>query len=276
MDAVPMTFAQEVGGWARAIERASERISGAAGQLTELPLGGTAVGTGINTHPGFASGVIERLTLRFGLELTEADDHFEAQSTQDVLSNATAGCRSVMLALNKIAGDIRLLGSGPNGGLGELSVPDLQAGSSIMPGKVNPVIPEAVQQIAAQVVGHDAAVAFACSYSTLQLNTAMPVMAHNLLSAIHVTTRACELLGERCIAGLAVNAERMRQHALRSPSLVTGLAPEIGYDRSAAIAKRMVAEQLTVEQAIRHELGDAEWERLAPLVDPTSMVGNDL
>jgi fumarate hydratase class II len=271
MDAVPMTFGQEVGGWARAVEVASTRVEQAAVRLCELPLGGTAVGTGINAPAGFGAAIAARLSARFELELGEAPDHFEAQGTQELLCDASAACRTVMLALHKIAGDIRLLGSGPTSGLGEVRVPNLQAGSSIMPGKVNPVIAEVVQQIAAQVVGHDAALTFAATSSTLQLNTAMPLMAHDLLDSISLSARAASLLGERCIAGLEVDDERMRGYALRAPSLVTGLAPEIGYARAADIAHRMVDEQLTIEQAVRAELGNNEWERLAARVDPGRM-----
>jgi fumarate hydratase class II len=273
MDAVPMTFGQEVGGWARSVEQVIRSVSAAAELLTELPLGGTAVGTGINAPEGFAAGVIARLSARFGVPFHEALDHFEAQSNQDVLTEVSAACRRTMLTLHKIAGDIRLLGSGPTSGIGEVLVPDIQAGSSIMPGKVNPVIPEAVQQIAAQVVGHDAAITFAATLSTLQLNTAMPVMADNVLRAIASTARAAELLAGRCIAGLGVDVARMRAYADRAPSLVTGLAPDIGYTRAAELAHRMVAEQLTIEQVVRVELGDDAWDRMQSSVDPARMVG---
>jgi fumarate hydratase class II len=275
MDAVPMTFGQEAGGWARAVDQ-SVRSVGAAGELlTELPLGGTAVGTGINAPPEFAAAVVARLAARYSVPYHEALDHFEAQGNQDVLSDAAAACRRTMLTLNKIAGDIRLLGSGPTSGFGELRVPDLQAGSSIMPGKVNPVIPEVVQQLAAQVVGHDAAIAFATTLSTLQLNTAMPMMAHNLLSAISLTARAADLLAERCIAGLDVDADRMLGYARRAPSLVTGLAPVIGYTKAAEIAHRMVDERLTIEQAVRAELGDQAWDDLSDRVDPARMAAGE-
>jgi fumarate hydratase class II len=272
MDAVPMTFGQEAGGWARSVEQAVRSVSAAGELLTELPLGGTAVGTGVNAPPEFAPMVISRLAERYGLPFHEALDHFEGQSNQDLLSEVAAACRRTMLTLNKIAGDLRLLGSGPTSGLGEVRVPDLQAGSSIMPGKVNPVIPEVVQQIAAQVVGHDAAIVFATTVSTLQLNTAMPLMAHNLLSAITLSARAAELLAERCIAGLEVDAETMLSHAQRAPSLVTGLAPVIGYAKAAELAHRMVAERLTIEQVVRAELGDSAWDQMAELVDPSRMV----
>ena len=230
MDAVPMTFGQEVGGWGRAIELSSERIMATLPRLAELPLGGTAVGTGLNAPDGFGSLVAARLSARTGFTFTEAQDHFEAQSSQDVITEAAAMLKVVALALHKVAGDLRLLGSGPNGGLGEIRLPTLQAGSSIMPGKVNPVIPEMVQQVAAQVVGNDATITFAATLSTLQINTAMPVAARSLLSSIHLLANATALLDSRCIRGVEVDEGRMRRNAERSPAIVTALAPRIGYD----------------------------------------------
>ena len=235
MDAVPMTFGQEAGGWARSVELATDRIGAMLPRLAELPLGGTAVGTGLNAPAGFGAKVAGRLSSRTGITFTEATDHFEAQSSQDVLVEAGATLKVVALSLNKIAGDLRLLGSGPNGGLGEITLPALQAGSSIMPGKVNPVIPEMVQQVAAQVVGNDATITFAATLSTLQINTAMPVMARSLLSSIHLLARAAALLDSRCIRGIEVDAARMRRNAERSPAIVTALAPRIGYDAAAKL-----------------------------------------
>ena len=275
MDAVPMTFGQEAGGWARAVEQTAPLIAAASERLHELALGGTAVGTGLNAPPGFGAEMASALGTRLGLPLREAVDHFESQGGQEALGALSAACRTVALTLNKIAGDIRLLGSGPAGGLGEVIVPDLQAGSSIMPGKINPVIMEVVQQIAAQVVGNDAAITFASTNATLQLTTAMPVMASNLLASIELCGRAATLLADKGISLLEVNALRMREHALRSPSLVTALAPYIGYDRAAVIAKSMVATGATIEQAGRRELGDEAWDELAPHVAPERMVYPD-
>ena len=266
MDAVPMTFGQEVGGWARAVEQTLPMLAVACERLHELALGGTAVGTGLNAPPGFGADMAAALGTRFGLPLREAADHFESQSGQEGLTALSGACRTVALTLNKIANDLRLLGSGTAGGLGELSVPDLQAGSSIMPGKVNPVIMEVVQQIAAQVVGNDAAIVFASTNSTLQITTAMPVMAANLLASIGLCATGATLLADKSIALLHVNPAHMRDLAMRSPSLVTALAPEIGYDRAAVIAKSMVANGLTIEQATRRELGDAAWEDLSGAV----------
>jgi fumarate hydratase class II len=211
------------------------------------------------------------LSERFGIPFREAADHFESQSGQEGLGALSGACRTVALTLNKIAGDLRLLGSGPAGGLAEVMVPDLQAGSSIMPGKVNPVIMEVVQQIAAQVVGNDAAITFASTNATLQITTAMPVMAANLLASIELCATAAALLAEKGIALLEADAARMRDLAMRSPSLVTALAPAIGYDRAAVIAKSMVANRLTIEEAGRRELGDAQWDELADEVSPERM-----
>jgi fumarate hydratase, class II len=266
MDAVPMTFGQEVGGWARAVEQTFALLSAACDRLHELALGGTAVGTGLNAPPGFGTDMAAALGSRFGIPLREAADHFESQSGQEGLSALSGACRTVALTLNKIANDMRLLGSGPAGGLAEVTVPDLQAGSSIMPGKVNPVIMEVVQQIAAQVVGNDAAITFASTNATLQITTAMPVMAANLLSTIELCTIGATLLADKGIALLQVNQARMRDLAMRSPALVTALAPVIGYDRAAVIAKTMVAEGLTIEEAGRRELGDATWDEVADAV----------
>jgi len=271
MDAVPMTFGQEVGGWARAVELTVPLLTAAGDRLLELALGGTAIGTGLNAPPAFGADMAVALGDRFGIPFREARDHFESQSGQEGLGALSGACRTVALTLNKIAGDLRLLGSGPAGGLAEVVVPDIQAGSSIMPGKVNPVIMEVVQQIAAQVVGNDAAITFASTNATLQITTAMPVMAANLLASIELCATAAALLAEKGIALLEANSARMRDLAMRSPSLVTALAPVIGYDRAAAIAKSMVANGLTIEEAGRRELGDAQWDELAYGVSPERM-----
>jgi fumarate hydratase class II len=250
MDAVPMTFGQEVGGWARSIELSSDRIRGVLPRLAELPLGGTAAGTGLNAPAGFASAVAARLSSRTGFTFTEAQDHFEAQSSQDAILEAGAIMKVVALALHKIAGDLRLLGSGPNGGLGEIRLPALQAGSSIMPGKVNPVIPEMVQQVVAQVVGNDATITFAATMSTLQINTAMPVAARCLLSSIHLLANATTLLDGRCIRGIEVDEARMRRNAERSPAIVTALAPQIGYDAAAKLVRQAEQQGLSLAELI--------------------------
>jgi fumarate hydratase class II len=271
MDAVPMTFGQELGGWARAVELAEPGLVAAADRLHELALGGTAVGTGLNAPRGFGAELTRRLAQRVQLPLREADDHFESQGSQDGLSALSGATRTAALTLNKIAGDLRLLGSGPAGGLGEIVVPNLQAGSSIMPGKVNPVVLEVAHQIAAQIVGNDAAITFASTNATLQLTTAMPVMAHNLLGSLSLCATGADLLAEKAIALLDVDRDRMRRHAVRSTSLVTALAPYIGYDRAAVIARSMLSNGWTIEEAGRHELGDDHWDKVARHVDPGRM-----
>jgi fumarate hydratase class II len=238
MDAVPMTFGQEVGGWARALDLGAERLGSALARLRELPIGGTAVGTGLNAPPGFAVAVVSRIASRTGLDFVPAADRFEAQSGVDAFVETGAMLKVVALSLHKIAGDLRLLSSGPNGGLAEIELPELQAGSSIMPGKVNPVIPEVVQQVAAHVVGNDATIAFAAgSCATLQLTTALPVIARSLLSSVSLLANAARALADRCVRGITVNTERMRSYAAGSPALVTALAPRIGYDEAARLVK---------------------------------------
>ncbi len=250
VDAVPMTFGDEAGAWARMIEVGIERLSSLWPRLRELPLGGTAVGTGLNAPPGFGSAIAARLTERTGLDWIEAVDHFEVQSAQDTLLETSAALRSVGVSLFKIAGDIRLLSSGPVGGPAELRLPTLQAGSSIMPGKTNPVVPEAIQQVAAQVVGNDATLLFASTLSTLQLNTALPLFARTLISSTELLSNASLLFAEKCIVNLVVDAERMRLLAEKTSALVTALAPRIGYSAAAAIAKTMSSGQHSLEEAL--------------------------
>ena len=253
MDAVPMTFGQEVGGWARGVELSSERINAMLPRLAELPLGGTAVGTGLNAPRGFGSMVAKRLNARTTSAFAEASNHFEAQSSQDAMVEAGATLKVVALSLNKIAGDLRLLGSGPNGGLGEIFLPELQAGSSIMPGKVNPVIPEMVQQVAAQVVGNDATMTFAATMSTLQINTAMPVIACSLLSSIRLLANAATLLDAKCIRGIEVDRELMMRNAERSPAIVTALAPRIGYDAATKLVHQAEEQGVSLADLIEEQ-----------------------
>jgi fumarate hydratase, class II len=256
MDAAPMTFGQEVAGWARAVRLGIARTADVQPRLAEMPLGGTAVGTGLNAPPGFGHDIVVRIARDLNLPLREASDHFEAQSAQDVLLEASGITRVVALSLCKIAGDLRLLSSGPVTGLGELTLRELQAGSSIMPGKVNPVIPEVVQQVAAQVVGNDAAIAFACGIgSTLQLNTAMPVIGRNLLESLRLLGGAAESLSERCIGDLTVNVEVMRGYANGSPAIAAALNPMIGYDAAKRIADQAVRENRPVADVARDSTG---------------------
>ncbi|HWB38416.1 MAG TPA: class II fumarate hydratase, partial [Rugosimonospora sp.] len=246
MDATPVTLGQEFGGYAAQVRLGVERLLASQPRLAELPLGGTAVGTGINTPPGFAAAVIERLRDTTGLPVTEARDHFEAQGARDALVETSGQLRVIAVGLHKIAGDIRWMGSGPRAGLGELRIPDLQPGSSIMPGKVNPVVCEAVRQVAAQVIGNDAAVAFAGSQGEFELNVMLPVMARNLLESIRLLAAVARLFADRCVAGLEADVERTREYAESSPSIVTPLNRHVGYDEAAAIAKQALASRRTI------------------------------
>jgi fumarate hydratase, class II len=250
MDATPVTLGQEFHGYAAQVRLGIERLSQTLPRLGELPLGGTAVGTGINTPPGFAPKVIERLRTQTGLPLSEARNHFEAQGARDALVEASGQLRTVAVGLYKIANDIRWMGSGPRAGLGELHIPDLQPGSSIMPGKVNPVVCEAVRQVGAQVIGNDAAVAFAGSQGDFELNVMLPVMARNLLESIRLLAAAARLLADRCVAGLVANVEVARAYAESSPAIVTPLNRYLGYDEAAAVAKQALAEGKTIRAVV--------------------------
>jgi fumarate hydratase, class II len=242
MDATPVMLGQEMGGYAAAVEHGIERLSACLPRVGELPLGGTAVGTGLNAPPGFAGRVISRLASEIGLPLTEARDHFEAQGSRDALVEASGAMRTVAVSLYKCATDIRWMGSGPRAGLAEIRIPDLQPGSSIMPGKVNPVIPEAVSQVVAQVMGNDASVAFGGAAGNFELNVMLPVIARNLLESVRLLANVSRLFADRCIAGLEADVERCRTYALSSPAIATALNPYIGYENAAKIVKRAVAE----------------------------------
>ena len=272
MDATPVTLGQELAGWARQLELASQRVARAADDLAELALGGTAVGTGINCPPGFAARAIARLSERTGREYREAADHFEAQGGRDAAVALSGALRGAALALFKIASDVRLLASGPRTGIGELRLPVLQPGSSIMPGKVNPVAVEVLTQVAAQVVGNDAAIALGGLSGQLELNTFMPLIARNLLESIRLLTSASALFAERCIAGL--EADRARAAALVEQSLMlaTALAPRIGYDAAAALAKEAHESGRSLREVARERnvLPEAE---LDALLDPEKQAG---
>ena len=250
MDATPVTLGQEFGGYAAAVEHGVERLQSILPRVGELPLGGTAVGTGINCPKGFARGVVNRLARQLDLPLSEARDHFEAQGARDALVEASGTCRVVAVSLNKIAFDLRLMGSGPRCGLAEIRLPDLQPGSSIMPGKVNPVVPEAVHQVVAQVVGNDAAVAWGGAMGNLELNVMLPVIARNLLESIRLLARVAETLADKCVAGIEADVERCRDYALSSPSIGTALNPYIGYEAAAKVIKRSQAEGRTLRDIV--------------------------
>ena len=236
MDAVPVTLGQEFGGYGAAVLYSAERVGAILPRLGELPLGGTAVGTGLNAPPGFAARVIGRLAADFGLPLTEARNHFEAQGSRDALVEASGVLRVVAVSLYKICNDLRWMGSGPRAGLGEIAIPDLQPGSSIMPGKVNPVICEAVCQVCTQVIGNDAAVAFGGAAGNFELNVMMPVMARNLLSSGRLLAAVIPLLADRCVAGITAFPDRMRRLVESSPVIVTALNRYIGYEAAAQVA----------------------------------------
>ena len=270
MDATPVTLGQELGGYATAVEKGEKRVTEAVAGLCELPLGGTAVGTGINAPPGFASGTIARLSGLTGLRLVEAEDHFEAQGGRDALVDASGRVRAVAISLLRVANDLRWMASGPQAGLGEIRLPALQPGSSIMPGKVNPVIPEAVAQVVAQVVGNDSAVGFAATASAFELNTAMPVMASNLLESIRLLARAARSLADRCIAGLEPDEERCRRYAESSPALATALAPHVGYEAAARVVRRATAEGRTLREVVLEE-GLLPPERVDRILDVAAM-----
>ncbi|MEV6341407.1 class II fumarate hydratase [Nocardia vinacea] len=251
MDAVPVTLGQEFGGYTRQVAAGIERIMAALPRLGELPIGGTAVGTGLNAPAGFGAKVVAELVLSTDIDaLSEAQDHFEAQAARDGLVEASGAVRTVAVSLTKIANDIRWMGSGPLTGLGELQLPDLQPGSSIMPGKVNPVLPEAVTQVAAQVIGNDAAVAFSGASGAFELNVYIPVMARNLLESIRLLANVSRLFADKCIRGLIANEDHLRTLAESSPSIVTPLNSAIGYEEAAAVAKAALKDKKTIRQTV--------------------------
>jgi fumarate hydratase class II len=250
MDATPVTLGQEFSGYAAQVQYGIERLGDSLPRLAELPLGGTAVGTGINTPPGFAAAVIDRLRGQTGLPLTEARNHFEAQGARDALVETSGQLRTIAVGLFKIANDIRWMGSGPRAGLRELVIPDLQPGSSIMPGKVNPVVCESVRQVCAQVIGNDSAVGFAGSAGDFELNVMLPVMARNLLESIRLLAAASRLLADRCVHGLVANEKICRAYAEGSPSIVTPLNRHLGYEEAAAIAKQALATGASIRSVV--------------------------
>ncbi|TDC54956.1 class II fumarate hydratase [Actinomadura sp. KC345] len=250
MDATPVTLGQEFAGYAAQAGNGVERLEAVLPRLAELPLGGTAVGTGINTPDGFGGRVTAEIARVTGLPLTEARDHFEAQGARDGLVEASGALRTVAVSLTKIANDLRWMGSGPRAGLAEIRLPDLQPGSSIMPGKVNPVIPEAVTQVAAQVIGNDAAVAFGGASGSFELNVMLPMLARNVLESITLLANASRLLADRCVDGIEADVERMREYAESSPSIATPLNRYIGYEEAAKVAKQALQERRTIREVV--------------------------
>jgi fumarate hydratase class II len=277
MDATPVTLGQELGGYATTVGLAVERLESVLPRVRQLPLGGTAVGTGLNATPGFAAGVIRRLGDHTGQPFVEATDHVEAQSTRDSLVELSGVLRTIAVGLTKIANDLRWLASGPSTGLAEIHLPDLQPGSSIMPGKVNPVLPEATLMVCAQVVGNDAAVAWGGAAGAFELNVMMPVIARNLLESIHLLAAVAPLLAERCIDGITADRERMRRYAESSPSVATGLNHWLGYDRVAAIVKQSLRDGTTIRETVLAlgcvERGEITEDQLDAALDVDAMTG---
>jgi fumarate hydratase, class II len=270
MDAMPLRFDQELGGWAAQVRAGAERIKHAGLALRHLPQGGTAVGTGINAHPKFGEKFAKRLSKRIGIPFAPSADFFAALSGQDATVAASGALKSYAVSLNKIANDLRWMNSGPLAGLGEIALPVLQPGSSIMPGKVNPVIPESVCMVAAQVIGNDAAITFAGASGNFQLNTMLPLIAYNLLQSIDVLANASRLLAELAIAGFTVNEAQVRAALAKNPVLITALNGLIGYERGAAIAKQAYAEGRPVLDVAIEQTAFSETE-LRELLDPAAL-----
>jgi fumarate hydratase, class II len=248
MDAVPVTLGQEFGGYAAQIRLGADRVRSALPRVAQIPLGGTAIGTGLNTHPDFAAGVRARIAEATGVQPEAPADPFEAQGGRDALVELSGELKVVAVSLTKIAQDIALMGSGPRTGLGELALPELQKGSSIMPGKVNPVIPEVVLQVAAQVIGNDTAITIGGMQGQFELNVRIPLIARNLLESIRILTSAATLLAEKCVDGLEANAEACERHAESTPAIATALNPYIGYDKATEIVKEAVASKRTIRE----------------------------
>ena len=248
MDAVPVTLGQELAGYAAQVRLGGDRVGDALPRASQIPLGGTATGTGLNTHPDFAEGVRAKLREATGVAVEGPADPFEAQGNRDALVELSGALKVVAVSLTKIANDLVIMGSGPRAGLGEIALPELQKGSSIMPGKVNPVIPEVVLQVAAQVIGNDAAVTVAGTQGNFELNVRVPVIARNVLGSITILASAATLLNEKCVAGLQANVENLTRHAESTPAIATALNPHIGYDRATEIVKEAVASQRTIRE----------------------------
>ncbi|MFQ5590094.1 MAG: class II fumarate hydratase [Phycisphaerae bacterium] len=269
-DATPVRLGQEFRGYARQAELARARAGRAIKALRELPIGGTAVGTGINTHPEFGRHMCDALSRATGIEFVEAKDHFEAQAAKDAVCDVSGQIRTIAVSLAKIASDIRMLASGPRCAIGEIALPPTQPGSSIMPGKVNPVMSEMLIQVAAQVIGNDTAITHACRESHFELNVAMPVMTHNLLESVRLLSNATRVFSDRCIAGIEANEQRCEELIEQSLGMCTSLAPLIGYDKAAAIAREAYDTGKTVRQ-VAAKLGVLPDNELDRILDPESM-----
>jgi fumarate hydratase class II len=279
MDATPVTLGQEFGGYGAQVRAAIERLRSTLPRVGQLPLGGTAVGTGINMPASFAARVIEELRDATGLPLSEAPNHFAAQGAVDGLVELSSQLRTTAVGLVKIANDVRWMNSGPRAGLAEIAIPDLQPGSSIMPGKVNPVMAEALAMVSAQVIGNDAAIGFGGASGNFELNVMLPMIGHNLTQSIALLANASRLFAARCVDGIVANAERCREYAESSPSIVTPLNRYIGYEEAAKVAKQSLAERKTIRQVVIErgyvERGQISEEQLDRVLDPMRMTHPD-
>ncbi len=253
MDAVPVTLGQEFAGYAAQVRQGQKRVEATLGRVGEIPLGGTAVGTGLNTHPEFAARVRKLLSAETGLRIDAPADPFESQAARDALVEASGALKTVAVSLTKIANDLRFMGSGPRAGLSELFLPELQKGSSIMPGKVNPVIPEVVTQVAAQVIGNDAAITIGGMNGHFELNVYVPLIARNLLDSIRLLSSASRLLAEKCVAGIEANREQNERYAELTLAAATALNPYIGYDRASEIVKEAAASSRSLREVAREQ-----------------------
>jgi fumarate hydratase class II len=275
MDATPVTLGQEFGGYSAQVQLGVERLRASLPRLAELPLGGTAVGTGINTPPGFPARVIEEVARTTGLPLTEARNHFEAQGARDGLVEISGQLRTIAVSLYKVSNDIRWMGSGPRTGLTEIYLPDLQPGSSIMPGKVNPVIPEALCMVCAQVIGNDAAIAFGGAAGNFELNVMLPMLARNVLESIRLLSNIARLFADRCVDGITADADRCLEYAESSPSVVTPLNKYLGYETAAKVAKQALAQRKTIREVVLEngyvEQGKLTMEQLDEALDVLRM-----
>ena len=270
MDAMPVTFGQELGGWAAQINNGVDRVAATMPRLTRLAQGGTAVGTGINAHPEFAACFAEAMSTRTGIEFRASDNFFESLSCQDTAVELSGQLKTVAVSIMKIANDLRWMNSGPLAGIGEIALPALQPGSSIMPGKVNPVIPEAAAMVAAQVIGNDATITIGGQSGNFQLNVMLPVISYNLLQSIGILASIANLLADKAIDGFTVNTDKLQQTLERNPILVTALNPVIGYECGAATAKKAYAEGRPIRDVAK-EMTDLGDEELARLLDPAAL-----
>jgi fumarate hydratase, class II len=269
-DATPVTLGQEFSGYAAQIAKSIQRLETALPSMCELAVGGTAVGTGINTDAEFGKKVSEVLSRKLGMPFREASNHFEAQAAKDACVEFSGVLKTVSVSLTKIANDIRWLSSGPRCGIGEINLPATQPGSSIMPGKVNPVIPESLLQVCAQVIGNDTAVTLGGLSGVFELNVMMPLIAHNLLQSIHILSGAVRIFDEKCVKGIEANQRRIDETVERSLMLATSLAPIVGYDKAAEISKKAFSENKTVRE-VALQMVDLSKEQLAEILDPSKM-----